>query len=248
MSEDADRPGKDNDPSPDADRPIAERAAPAPEPPPQPPVDRAIARLGGRLGGRPLSVYGILLAGAAVLLILLVIVWITAEDGGDGDGPTCLNILVDEAHDLIANGEVERLEVAWAQNRPEVDAVILNIQVVDGACRIFQPQGVEGQKGIWAIVGQAYVRNQISEERQINIDIEPREAIPPAFLWTPTVAPSATVEPTPTVPAPTALPASPTAVPPTATPPLPASPDASPDASPAADAPAPLATATATIP
>ena len=209
---------------------------PEPAPATQPPVDRAFARLGRGLGGRSLSVYGILLAGGAVLLILLAIVWITADDGDDGDGPTCLNIRVDEANELIETGEVERLQVQWAQDRPETGPITLDLRTVDGACRSLEPQGVEGQPEIWEIVGHAFLRNEISEERQIDIDIDPSDALLPAFLWTPTPVPTATVEPTPTVPVPTEPPASPTPVPPTETPPAPASPPtdaASPRASPA---------------
>ena len=48
-------------------------------------------RLERLLGGRPLSVYGVLLAGIGVLVVLLAIVYVTGRSDGSGqEAPPCL--------------------------------------------------------------------------------------------------------------------------------------------------------------
>jgi hypothetical protein len=205
----------------------------------RPPVDRALSRLGGTLGGRPLSVYGVLLAGAAVLLILLAIIWITAGGGGGGEGPTCFDVEFADALELIKAGEVERVRVTFAEERANVGPISVNLSLVDDTCRNLQPQGVEGEPQMYMIIGAVEYWNQTSDERRIDLSIEASDAIPVELLWTQTPIPTETVVPTPTVPPPTEGPASPTAVPstetvaPTSTAMPTVTPIASPDASPA---------------
>jgi hypothetical protein len=124
--------------------------------------------------------------------------------------------------------------------------------MVDDTCRNLQPQGVDGELAMYMIIGAVDYWNQTSDERRIDLSIDPSDAILPELLWTQTPIPTETAEPTPAVPTPTEQPGSPTAVPPTetlaptATATPSASPDASPDASPAGSPIGPVATATTT--
>jgi hypothetical protein len=205
----------------DEDQPTDDRPGPVD---PRPPVDRALLRLGGTLGGRPLSVYGVLLAGAAVLLILLAIIWITAGGGGGGERPTCQNVELAGAIELIESAQVERVRVTYAEEQAAVGPVVLELTTIDAACRLFQPQGVQGSPDMYTIIGVVDYWNRTSGERRIDLSIEPSDAILAELLWTPTPIPTATVEPTATseptstVPVPTEPPASPTPIPPTETP------------------------------
>ena len=254
MGEHADRPGARDDEVGDEDE-AQERSAPPPPPsrPPaaQPPVDRALARLGGGLRGRSLSVYGVLLAGAAVLLLLLAIIWITAGDGDDDSVPTCLNIEPNDVLNRIKAGDVERVRVSLAESDPSLGPVALSVETTDGACHLLQPQGVEGQPDIYTVVGAIDYYNATSDGRQIDLTYDERDDLRAELFWTPSPVPTVTVEPTATVPIPTDVPASPTALPATETPaptgtPTPpvllGSPQASPARSPVVPQPAPTET------
>src|SRR5687767_1669623 len=133
MAEDAEaeRPAAPDEPA--RDEPRTQDEEPTEPVDARPPVDRALARLGGTLGGRPLSVCGVLLAGAAVLLLLLAIIWLTADDGGNGDGPTCTNVEFSEAIDLIKGGDVERVQVTYAEDRANIGPILVRLSLVDDA-------------------------------------------------------------------------------------------------------------------
>jgi hypothetical protein len=250
--EDADQPRAGDDGTDGSDpEPAQERARaagggpPAAEPRPQPPVDQALARLRGSLGGRTLSVYGVLLAGAAVLFLLLAIIWITAGGDGDGERPTCVNINVDQVLGRIEAAEVERVDVSFRAETPRLLPAVISLETTDGSCHIFQPQGIEGQVDMLAVIGAVEFYNETSDERRITLSIEPSDNLPPELFWTPTPTVTATVEPTMTVEATATIEAaSPTAGLPTETavPTVTAtiesgSPDASPDVSPGAGSP-----------
>lgn len=180
------------------------------------PVDRVRRRLAGSLGSRPLMVYLVLFAGAAVLLILLVIVWISAT-GGDGEQrPTCFNIPVDEAEAAVLAGEVTRAEVTLDQDQPLQGLTKIVLYFRDGQCREL-PEGADYRGDLYRILGVISIYNQASE-RPIRVRYV-RQSVPRELLATstptPTVTPTPSLTPTPSptsTATPTAPPASPAPV------------------------------------
>ncbi|MGH2558129.1 MAG: hypothetical protein ACRDJH_03620, partial [Thermomicrobiales bacterium] len=163
-------------------------------------------RLEQRLGGRPLMVYLVLLAGGAALLLLLIIVWISATDDDDGERPACIPVRQNEAVDMIRAGQVKRMDVVHAQDRPEAGPAIVRLELNDERC--FQlPEGADHLETLFVVLGAGTYFNEYAEQR---IDIRyPEQPLPSSLLVTST--PEPTVPPTPTATA-TARPASPTAV------------------------------------
>lgn len=194
---------------------------------------RRLRRLEGLLGGRPLSVYGVLLAGIAVLVVLLGIVWATGRGGGTAQTPTCLDVDLPLAKKAVSDGSVERLQVVTAQEQPERGALAVELHLNDGTTCWQLPQGVAGQEALNQIIGVAAVYNEVrAGEQRISLQWEQLSNIPPALLETATPIPTATPTPTPTplptpTPRPTVTPILPTRTPisptaPPTVPPLPA--------------------------
>ena len=77
------------------------------------PLDAMRERLRPMLGNRPLSVYGVLAAGIAVLLVLLAIIWITATDNDTPEPPVCVNLDAANAQEEILAGRVDRATVLF---------------------------------------------------------------------------------------------------------------------------------------
>src|SRR5689334_12542707 len=88
---------------------VGESQRTAQEPDRDYPVDRIRRRFERSLGGRPLMVYLVLFAGAAVLLILLVIVWVSATGDENDQPPPCFDITVPDAQSAIRDGTVDRV-------------------------------------------------------------------------------------------------------------------------------------------
>ena len=181
-------------------------------------------------GGRPLGVYGVLAAGAAVLLILLAIIWITATGPSDDDPPNCLPMARGVALTAVARGEVEQINVTADREQSDQRGVIaVGLNLTDETCRLLELGDQTGQQDAWTILGRVEFRNRVGDE-DIRVRYELRD-IPRDVLVTATPTALPTAPPSPTPP--------PTAPPPTAI----ASPIASPIAIPTTP---PTATATAT--
>jgi hypothetical protein len=165
------------------------------------------------LGGRPLSVYGVLAAGVGVLVLLLAIVIITAsgDDGGD-EQPQCLNVGADDAQSAIEAGQVERITVVSDQDRPEAGPIAVSLNLTDGNCRQL-PQGAVLQPELYRILGVAAYYNQSREgEERIRISSERQANVPAELLATATATPTETPPPTETpIPTETAVPTAPPA-------------------------------------
>lgn len=209
-----------------------------------PPVNRAMARVGQRFGGRSVAVYGVLLAGAFVLLILLAIVWFSADDDDDDDVPGCFDTSPGEAVAVVKDGQIEGVSIVSPQSDDEeidgdlVLPAMLKLDLADGTCRNLQPQGPSGELDMYTVLGAVEWYNRNTEQRRIEIDVVASDNIPAEILATVTPVPTPTV-PVSETPVDAATPAAetPTATPePTATPiaPVEVSPLASPDASPVA--------------
>lgn len=192
----------------------------------------ARVRLERLLGNRPLSVYGILLAGVGVLVLLLLIVYVTGR--GDGSGqevPPCLPVTPGEARDAVNEGLVERVNVVTEEGQPERGPlkVTLDLNDDDNNCREL-PEGISAQRDLYELIGFVTVYNQRAGEQRIRLNFEPLSNIPASMLATatptPTVTPApatATATPVPTeTPTPTETPIPPTEtpvpMPPTTTP------------------------------
>lgn len=189
------------------------------------------------LAGQSLSVYGVLLAGVGVLVVLLAIIWATGRGDGTAEGPDCLPVTSDEALTSIDDGTVERMRVLTEQGRPERGPLLVTLDLNNGNCRRL-PEGVSAQPELYRIIGYVTVFNQSrAGEQRINLDWSEDSDIPALLLATatptPTVTPQPTDTPTPTetpvpvteTPFPTAT-IAPTAPPPTEPPPAFPSPSA----------------------
>lgn len=176
--------------------------APSSSPPPPPddadqeyPVDRMRQRLERGLGGRPLMVYIVLIAGAAVLLILLAIVWISATDEQSDNPQPCFDITVGEAQDAIRTGTVTQVEIFLDQDQPELGPSVIRLSLTDGTCREL-PKGADNLALAYQIVGFVEVFNTTHEER-VRI-VYRRTNVLPELLRTSTPTPTITPTPLPT--------------------------------------------------
>ena len=184
--------------------------------------------VGGRikrlLGGRPLSVYGVLLAGVGVLAILLAIVYVTGRGDGTGqETPSCLDVDRAAAEQAIAEGQVERVSIVTEQDRPERGPLAVELELTDGATCWQLPQGIASQSDLNQVIGIVTVYNEVrAGEQRIRFRWVQAPNIPPQLLATATPTPTVTPLPTPTaLPTETPPPPTETPVPPTETPPPP---------------------------
>ena len=119
-------------------------------------------RLERLLGGRPLSVYGVLLAGIGVLVVLLAIVYVTGRSDGSGqEAPPCLGVDRAAAEQAITGGLIERIRVVSEQDQPERGPLAVTLDLTDGATCWSLPQGVASQADLNQIIGVATVFNEI---------------------------------------------------------------------------------------
>ena len=129
---------------------------------PVPPLDRLRQRLERRLGGRPLSAYGVLLAGFVVLLGLLAVVFLTSvgEDDRD-DGPVCFEAQLDRFREQLYAGEVRRIRVVVPEERREFGVARVRIDYLDGKCADL-PQGYAGRDAADQALDMVTTYNQTS--------------------------------------------------------------------------------------
>lgn len=184
-------------------------------PPSGEPPDRMRDYLDRRIGGRPLMVYLVLFAGAAILFLLLAIVWISATGGGEGEQPICLDIAKDDAISQVYAGSVKRVNVLIDDANPTLGPFALQLDMSDGSCRKL-PEGIDNQSGMLEVLGAVEFSNTIGDQR-VRTNYQ-RTQVPPELMQTatPTVQPTAPgaiaapEEPT-TAPADEAAPATPPA-------------------------------------
>jgi hypothetical protein len=196
-------------------------------------------------GGRPLSMYGVLFAGVAVLGILLAIFIISAR--GDEPPPiTCLPVSLPEGETLVRAGQVDRVSVLMERGKPETGPLAVTLDLDSGSCREL-PKGVAGQRDLYEAIGVITVHNQSqSADNRVRMVWEEQADIPSPLLATntPTPQPTATPTVTPISPTATPQPPTPTPVPPTATPEPPTPTPVPPTSTPEPPTPTPLPTAT----
>lgn len=192
-------------------------------------------------------VYVALGAGAVVLAILLLIVWLSSRDDDSGQLPLCLDITAPRAIDAVLAGNVEQIDVLLDQHEPLNGLTAIQLQMVDGDCRRL-PEGADNRQDLFQLLGAAELYNEAGERR---IDIRYlRQDVPAALMRTSTPVRTPTIEPSPTdLPTMTPAPSRTPTIPPTLTPtpapsptatfeptvtPVSASPQSSPLASPVA--------------
>jgi len=178
---DPERTGQDQDAPP----PLAE--------PEEYPVDRLKARIGGVLAGRPLAVYLVLIAGAATLIILLVVVWFSATGGTNEERPICTTISVRDARDAVLAGHVQLIAVLVDADKPAESLTGINLDFDDGSCRA-TIQGADHRDDLYLVLGAVTYYNNFAENR-VRIQYQ-KQSVQPELLSTST--PTATA-PTPPV-------------------------------------------------
>lgn len=181
-----------------------------PEPTPsEPEEDSAFASVQRRLEGKPVLIYGTLIAGALVLLLLLMIVWLSTRDNGSKVN-LCLDTTVAEAEAAIVEGGVRRVDVLIDAERPMEGPTAIQLELEDGECRKL-PEGADNRAALLQVLGLIELYNQ---EGEGNIRVEyQRESIPPNLLVTSTPIPTLTpptAEASPTVASPVPVAATPT--------------------------------------
>jgi hypothetical protein len=187
-----------------------------------------------RFEGKPVLIYGTLIAGAAVLLLLLMVVWLSTRESGSKVN-LCLDANLTEAQTAILDGGVRRVDVLIDAEDPMKGLTAIQLELEDGECRKL-PEGADNRGLLLQVLGLIELYNQ---EGDGNIRVEyQREDVPANLLLTstpvPTITPTSTTAASP--PAGTPLPVvSPTPTPkptetatatatPTSSPTIPASP------------------------
>lgn len=188
----------------------------SPSPDDEFPVDRLKSRVNESLNKRPLTVYLVLFAGAATLLLLLGVVWISSRSGGKQQELICTEIAPSDARTAILGSQVERINVLVDSENPVESLTGIQMRFIDGTCRQ-TPQGADLRAELFSIIGAVDLMNHYGG---INVEVHYQaQNIEPELLASSTPTPPPTVEPsvTPTLPDPTATPPLPTetAVPPT---------------------------------
>jgi hypothetical protein len=174
------------------------------------------------IGGRPLSMYGVLIAGIGVLAALVGILIVTTR-GEEPPPITCLPVTLDEGEALVRGGEVDRISVLTERGKPQTGPLAVTLDLNNGSCREL-PKGVAAQRDLYVAVGVVTVHNQTQPaDNRVRIIWEEQADIPLTLLATntPTPHPTATQPPptpTPVPPTPTPTPLTPTPEPPTSTP------------------------------
>jgi len=132
------------------------------------PVDRLRRRLGRRMGGRPLMVYIVLFAGAATLLLLLAVVWISATNNDGDEAEICTEIAPAEAQASILDGQVRRIRVLVDQDQPVETLTGIVLEFADDACRQ-TPQGADTRADLFRVLGAVELYNHFNEEGGVKI-------------------------------------------------------------------------------
>lgn len=164
----------------------------APQPNPtdaaEPRDESAFSAMQRRLDGKPMLIYGTLVAGALVLLLLLMIVWLSTRNNGS-QVVLCLDTSVAQAQQAILDGGVRRIDILIDDQQPMQGLTAIQLELEDGECRKL-PEGADNRPGLLQILGLVELYNQ---EGDGNIRVEyQREAIPVNLLSTSTPIPSET--------------------------------------------------------
>ncbi len=176
------------------------------------PVDRLKSRVNESLNKRPLTVYLVLFAGAATLLLLLGVVWISSRSGDDQQELICTEIAPADARAAILGGQVERINVLVDTDNPVETLTGIQMRFIDGTCRQ-TPQGADRRADLFSIIGAVDLLNQFGD---ISVQIHYQaQNIEPELLASSTATALPTEEPTLTA---TQAPPTETPVPPTETP------------------------------
>jgi hypothetical protein len=159
------------------------------------PVDRLRQRISQSIGNRPIMVYLVLFAGAATLLLLLAIVWISATGGGSDERPICTSITTGEAEQAILGGQVERMNVLVDRDEPLNSLTGIVLEMTDGTCR--QPaQGADVRNDLYLLLGVVEHYNNFGDQR-VRVHYQ-RQEIQPELLSTSTPTLEPTLPPTET--------------------------------------------------
>ena len=174
---------------PDAQETPLPALPPAIEPDPAPPGPGGVR---GLLGGRPFSIYLVLAAGLAVLLLLLALVVLTGRDDQGPQPPICLPIAPDQAERALTRGQVAQVNVLTEEGRPETGPLAVTLDLTDGNCREL-PKGIQSQPDFYRLIGIVTVYNQTrAGEQRIVLSWRQQGNIPADLLATPTATVVAT--------------------------------------------------------
>ncbi|MCO5221792.1 MAG: hypothetical protein M9947_09465 [Thermomicrobiales bacterium] len=150
-----------------------------------------LAAVQTRLDGKPVLIYGTLLAGAIVLLLLLMIVWLSNRDSSS-PVKLCLDTTLAETQQAILDGSVRRIDVLIDSEQPMEGLTAIQLQLEDGECRKL-PEGADNRGILLQVLGLVELYNQ---EGDGNIRVEyQREIIPPNLLMTSTAVRTETPKP-----------------------------------------------------
>ncbi len=177
------------------------------------PVDRLKTRVNQQLAGRPLTVYLVLFAGAATLLLLLAVVWISATGGGDEtEQQICTEIAPIDARAAILGGQVERVNILVDTDDPTQSLTGIQLRFADDSCRQ-TPQGADIRDQLFSVIGAVSLYNNYADTT-IRVHYQTQE-IEQDLLVTATITAAPSPTDTPAPPTATDEPATPE--PPTAT-------------------------------
>ncbi|MDQ2682028.1 MAG: hypothetical protein M3Y37_00735, partial [Chloroflexota bacterium] len=178
------------------------------------PVDRLRSRLNNSFGDRPLTVYLVLFAGAATLMLLLGIVWFSATGDGDEDELICTEIAPKDARAAVLAGQIERVNILVDQDDPINTLTGVQLRFTDGTCRQ-TPQGFAVRDDLLGVIGAVDLYNNYADGsisthyRSQDIQTELLASSTPTV----TVGPTETLTPTPTATRPPTSTATPTVTP-----------------------------------
>jgi hypothetical protein len=177
--------------------PDAPQATPADgdAPTPEPTDEGTLSSMQRRLEGKPVLIYGTLVAGAVVLLLLLMVVWLSTRNSGSPVN-LCLDTNVAEAQAAILDGGVRRADVLIDAEQPMQGLTAIQLELEDGECRKL-PEGADNRGQLLQVLGLIELYNQ---EGDGNVRVEyQREDVPANLLLTstpiPTITPTAEASP-----------------------------------------------------
>ena len=170
--------------------PDAPQATPADDdaPTPEPTDEGTLSSVQRRLEGKPVLIYGTLIAGAVVLLLLLMVVWLSTRNSGSPVN-LCLDTNVAEAQAAILEGGVRRADVLIDAEQPMQGLTAIQLELEDGECRKL-PEGADNRGQLLQVLGLIELYNQ---EGDGNVRVEyQREDVPANLLLTSTPIPTIT--------------------------------------------------------
>ena len=177
--------------------PDAPQATPADDdaPTPEPTDEGTLSSVQRRLEGKPVLIYGTLIAGAVVLLLLLMVVWLSTRNSGSPVN-LCLDTNVAEAQAAILEGGVRRADVLIDAEQPMQGLTAIQLELEDGECRKL-PEGADNRGQLLQVLGLIELYNQ---EGDGNVRVEYQREEVPANLSAhlhpiPTITPTAEASP-----------------------------------------------------